>query len=167
MVDAARTFESHVSGESERSYLLNLVMISIGLFALILGAQLMVFGAVNIARGVGVSELTIGLTIVAIGTSLPELATAVLASRKKESEIVIGNVAGSNLFNISAILALVALICPIPISNHSLQTELPILIVFTAFLLPLALCLRRVPGWAGYVYLIAFSAFLIWQVSQG
>ena len=141
-------------------------MICFGLVGLIIGAQLMVYGAVNIARGLGISELTIGLTIVAIGTSLPELATAILASRKQESEIVIGNVAGSNLFNIGCILALVALISPIPIQSRSIQFELPMLIAMTGLLVPFAWLGGRITRWAGIVFLTAYLAFLALQVTM-
>lgn len=149
-----------------RSVPFNCALVLIGLFGLISGAQLMVYGAVSIARTLGVSELTIGLTIVAVGTSLPELATAVLASRRKESDIVIGNVAGSNLFNIGCVLGIVACIVPVEIQEHSLRWEIPLLIGFSAFLLPIAFWGGKVQRWMGYVYVTGFAVFLILQVVQ-
>ncbi len=87
-------------------YLLNLVLILIGLFLLILGSRWLVAGAVVIAKTLGVSELIIGLTIVAAGTSLPEVATSVVATIRGERDIAVGNVVGSNIFNILAVLGL-------------------------------------------------------------
>lgn len=149
-----------------RSFPFNFSLVLIGLFGLISGAQLMVYGAVSIARTLGVSELTIGLTIVAVGTSLPEFATAILASQRKESDIVIGNVAGSNLFNIGCVLGIVACIVPVDIQEHSLRWELPLLVAFSAFLLPIALLGGKVQRWMGWVYLAGFAVFLILQVVQ-
>ncbi|MCU0708221.1 MAG: calcium/sodium antiporter [Pirellula sp.] len=153
----------HPGHESARSVPINMAMVLFGLFGLIVGAQMMVYGAVNIAQKLGVSELTIGLTIVAVGTSLPELATAILASRKRESDIVIGNVAGSNLFNLGGILGIVALIYPIHVHERTLRFELPMLIAFSAFLLPVAFTGREVGRRIGWIYLIAFLSFLGYQ----
>ncbi|MFW5691606.1 MAG: calcium/sodium antiporter [Chloroflexota bacterium] len=89
------------------------VRLGLGLVVLAVGAQLTVTGAVSIARDVGVSELVIGITLVAVGTSLPELATAVVAAFNKQSDIAIGNVVGSNIFNLLSILGITALIRPI------------------------------------------------------
>jgi len=166
------TFEAsdvslHASRESVRSYPMNLAMTCIGLFALIAGAQMMVYGAVAMARVFGISEMTIGLTIVAVGTSLPELATAILASKRKESEIVIGNVAGSNLFNLGCILGLVALISPVLVPQRSIRFELPVLIAFTGFLVPFAFVNAKMQRWLGLAYLMAFLAFLVWQTWPG
>lgn len=156
----------HPAHAASRSTPIHLSLICIGLFGLIAGAQLMVYGAVQIARLVGVSELAIGMTIVAVGTSLPELATSVIASRKNESDIVIGNVAGSNLFNLGFILALVACIAPIPIPSSTVSGALPFLCLLTFTLLPLALFLRGIPRWAGWGYIAAFAFFLAWQTAQ-
>jgi cation:H+ antiporter len=171
--DAMNEFErdtkpsrSNHAASGSRSIPLNLSLVLLGLFGLIAGAQLMVYGAVDIARTLGVSELTIGLTIVAVGTSLPELATAILASRRHESDIVIGNVAGSNLFNVGCVLGLVACIDPVEIRAVSLRWELPMLIAFSAFLLPLALRGGQVRRWVGWVYLTAFILFLSLQAIQ-
>src|SRR5690606_17874916 len=92
---------------------LNIVMIVVGLGLLILGAKWLVDGAIEIASSVGRSEAVVGLTIVAVGTSLPELATSVMAAIKKEGDIAIGNVVGSNIFNILCILGITAMILPV------------------------------------------------------
>ncbi|MFN6127548.1 MAG: calcium/sodium antiporter [Planctomycetota bacterium] len=147
----------------EKSLPRNGALVLLGLFGLIAGAQLMVYGAVGVARLLGVSELTIGLTIVAVGTSLPELATSILASRRQESDIVIGNVAGSNLFNIGCILGLVACITPFEVPEQSLHWDLPLLIGFSALLLPIAFAGAEIRRWVGWVYLAGFAIFICMQ----
>lgn len=128
-----------------------------GIVVLILGAQALVEGAVNIARGFGVSEAFIGLTVVAVGTSLPELATSVVAAIRRQSEIAIGNIIGSNIFNVLGILGMTAVILPIPVADRFLVFDLPVMLgsmlALTAFLL-LRPVIGRLPGalmLAGYV----------------
>jgi cation:H+ antiporter len=157
---------SNKAALADRSFLRNAALVLVGLFGLIAGAQLMVHSAVAIARTLGLSELVIGLTIVAVGTSLPELATAILASRRQESDIVIGNVAGSNLFNIGCILGIVACISPFQVGEHSFRWDLPIMIGFSIFLLPIALRGGEVKRWAGWTYLIGFAVFLCMQLTR-
>ncbi|MBU6238419.1 MAG: hypothetical protein KGQ51_11365 [Planctomycetes bacterium] len=99
-------------------------------------------------------------------TSLPELATAILASRRQESDIVIGNVAGSNLFNIGCILGIVACISPFQVGEHSFRWDLPIMIGFSVFLLPIALRGGDMKRWAGWTYLIGFAVFLCMQLTR-
>jgi len=106
---------------------------------LIFGARFLVTGATNIARDFGLSEAFIGLTIVAVGTSLPELATSIIAAFRKQSEIAIGNIVGSNIFNVLGILGVTALIAPIPVEARFLAFDLPVMIaasvLFTVLLL--------------------------------
>jgi hypothetical protein len=90
-------------------------LILVGLAGLMAGAWLLVTGATGIARDLGISETVIGLTVVAVGTSLPELATSVVAARRGEAGLALGNIIGSNVFNIFAILGLTALLIPIPV----------------------------------------------------
>jgi cation:H+ antiporter len=99
-----------------------------GLVAVLVGARLLVDGAVLIARALGVGEAVIGLTIVAVGTSLPELATSVMAAIRGERAIALGNVIGSNIFNILAILGLTALVAPIPVEPRFLALDVPVMI---------------------------------------
>ena len=131
-----------------------------GLAMLMVGAHYLVDGAVTIARNFGVSEAFIGLTIVAVGTSLPELATSLIAALKKQSEIAIGNIVGSNIFNIFGILGLTAVVSPIPVAGRFLTFDLPVMIAVS---IGLTLMLRRpqigrIPGiimlvlYAGYVW---------------
>ena len=114
-------------------------MVVVGLIGLIVGAQLMVHAAVTVAEHLGVSKLMIGLTIVAIGTSLPELATSIVAARRDDADIVAGNVIGSNIFNMLCVLALVAVIRPIPVPVSSLQVDVPVMAAYSALLVPIML----------------------------
>ena len=103
----------------------------IGLLFLILSSELLIYGATGIAHNLGISETIIGLTIVAIGTSLPELAASIAAALKKEHEMVLGNIIGSNIFNILAVLGIAGSITPIVIESQIITRDLPAMIAFT------------------------------------
>lgn len=131
-----------------------------GLIALMLGARFLVDGSVSIARGYGISEAFIGLTIVAIGTSLPELATSLIAALRRQSEIAIGNIVGSNIFNILGILGLTAVITPVPVAPRFLAFDLPILIA-VSLVLTMLLVTRPVIGrMVGVAMLLAYAAYV-------
>ena len=143
-----------------RGLWLSLIWVIGGLVALMFGARFMVDGAVTIARTFGVSEAFIGLTVVAVGTSLPELATSLIAALRKQSEIAIGNIVGSNIFNILGILGLTAIIAPIPVASRFLTFDLPIMIAAS---LVLTLLLRRqtVGRGIGIVMLVAYGGYVL------
>ncbi|UKV14129.1 calcium/sodium antiporter [Thalassospiraceae bacterium SW-3-3] len=143
-----------------RGLWLSLIWVIGGLVALMFGARFMVDGAVTIARTFGVSEAFIGLTVVAVGTSLPELATSLIAAFRKQSEIAIGNIVGSNIFNILGILGLTAIIAPIPVASRFLTFDLPIMIAAS---LVLTLLLRRqtVGRGIGIVMLVAYAGYVL------
>ena len=132
-----------------------------GLILLMFGARFLVNGAVTIPRTFGMSEAFIGLTIVAVGTSLPELATSLIAALRKQSEIAIGNIVGSNIFNILGILGLTAVVAPIPVASRFLTFDLPILISVS---LILTLLLRRavIGRGVGVVMLAAYGGY-VWM----
>jgi len=130
----------------------------LGIGVLVLGARLMVDGAVGIARDLGVSELIIGITVVAIGTSLPELATSLVAALRKESDIAIGNVVGSNVANILCILGLTAAAQPVGVEQSLIQFEFPVMIVFAVLLVPFSLN-RRLDRWQAGLFLAGYIAF--------
>jgi cation:H+ antiporter len=140
---------------------LSIVLIVLGLGVLILGSNLFVYGSIAIAKIFGVSDAVIGLTIVAIGTSLPELITSVVASYKNEADIAIGNVVGSNVFNILGILGITALITPIGAEGIGF-IDFGIMIFAAIILLPLAktgFSISRIEGFlllAGYVVYIYY-----------
>lgn len=144
---------------------LSILWVAGGLVALMLGARFLVDGAVSIARDFGLSEAFIGLTIVAIGTSLPELATSLIAALRKQSEIAIGNIVGSNIFNILGILGLTAVITPIPVAPRFLSFDLPILIAVSAILTGLLLLRPRIGRGIGLIFVLAYALY-IWA-AQG
>ncbi|SMC27726.1 cation:H+ antiporter [Desulfacinum hydrothermale DSM 13146] len=107
-----------------------------GLVCLSVGSRLLVWGGVGMARAFGVSELVIGLTLVALGTSLPELATSVAGAIKKEDDIAVGNVVGSNLFNTLAILGIPATLVPLRVSSEAFHRDFPVMLLATFLLWP-------------------------------
>lgn len=134
----------------------------IGLIVLMGGAKLVVFGATEIARGFGISDLVIGLTVVAIGTSLPELAASLSSALKGQPDIAVGNVLGSNMFNLLPVLAIAGFIQPFTIDDAALERDFPIVAILTVVFL--AMCLgRRGPGrvtrFEGSVLLVMFIGY--------
>jgi cation:H+ antiporter len=142
-----------------------LLFVLLGLGALIFGARFLVDGAVSIARGLGISEAFIGLTIVAIGTSLPELATSLVAALRRQSEIAIGNIVGSNIFNVLGILGVTAVIAPIPVAPRFAGFDLPVMLVVSAVLTALLLLRPTIGRVAGAGLLVAYGAY-VWA-AQG
>jgi cation:H+ antiporter len=138
----------------------DLVLTLVGTIALVIGAQLLVDSATSIALALGISEVVIGLTLVAFGTSVPELAASVVASIRGEAQIVLGNIVGSNIFNVTLIIGTAALIRPLPIHESLLRLEAPIMLGVSVLLLPFALTSLRVGRMEGGVLLAAYGAFL-------
>jgi len=130
-----------------------------GLGGLLGGAQLMVGSAVYLARAIGVSEGIIGLTLVAGGTSLPELATSIVAALKREANLLVGNIIGSNLFNILAVAGLVSLVRPLPVEQGWLFFQFPAMLLFSLALLPI-MWDHKISRWEGGLLLAAYLAFL-------
>ncbi len=138
------------------------VNIVLGLACIVIGGQLAVNGATGIARMFGLSETLIGLTIVALGTSLPELVTSIVAARKGQNEIAMGNVIGSNLFNILLILGVSAVITPIPVQATSIIDCLFLIAISVVFYLPARKGkLGRLPGAVMAAMYVAYTAYLI------
>jgi cation:H+ antiporter len=131
-----------------------------GLVVLVIGARLLVDSASEIARAYGISEAVIGLTIVAVGTSLPELATSVIAALRKQTEIAVGNVVGSNIFNIFSILGITALIIPIPADPRFAGTDMLWVAGTAAALCILAFALKGLPRIAGVLLLVTYGAYI-------
>ncbi|NWF67973.1 MAG: calcium/sodium antiporter [Chloroflexi bacterium] len=130
-----------------------------GLALLVGGAQAMVTGAVAIARDFGISELVIGLTLVAAGTSLPEIATCVLAALRGHSDIAVGNAIGSNIVNILVILGVTALVRPVPVDPALLGFELPLMLFFAV--LPIAFILDlKLARWQAGMLLLGYGLFV-------
>ncbi len=131
-----------------------------GLAGLIAGGRLFVSGATDLALALGVSERVVGLTVVAVGTSLPELATSVLAARRGESDLAVGNVIGSNIFNIALCLGLGAFLAPLRIVQPALSVDVRFMIGFTLLALVLMRSERKVTRVEGGVLLVGYAAFV-------
>ncbi len=138
-----------------------------GLVGLPIASDLLVDGAVTIARLMGVAEAVIGLTVVALGTSLPELATSLMAARKGHGAVAIGNVIGSNLFNLLAILGITALIGRIPVPLAFMRVDLWVMLAASAMLLAFVLPRRPVGRPAGALMLLCYGLYLAWLVHDG
>lgn len=139
---------------------LAIVMTLGGLVALVIGARLLVDSASEIARTFGVSEAVIGLTVVAVGTSLPELATSVIAALRRQTDIAVGNVIGSNIFNVLAILGITALISPIPADPRFASVDMVWVAGASVLLVAMAFGLRGVPRWAGFALLATYAVYV-------
>ncbi|HXG37151.1 MAG TPA: calcium/sodium antiporter [Bacteroidota bacterium] len=151
---------------SAKAILLQILMAIAGLTLLVLGSRWFVEGAISIARFMGVSELIIGLTIIAAGTSLPEVATSIIASIRGERDIAVGNVVGSNIFNIFGVLGSAAILAPsdIAVSSAVLSFDLPVMLAVAVACLPIFFHENRIDRWEGGVffgYYIAYTAYLI------
>lgn len=144
---------------------LSIAFIAVGLVGLVWGADRFVTGAVEIAEAWGMNQIVIGLTIVAVGTSLPELATSVVAAIRKESDMAVGNIVGSNIFNLLCILGLTALIQPI--RNFSLSpVDLIVMGAVSLALWPLAASGGRISRTEGAVLLATYVGYTTWLVTQ-
>jgi cation:H+ antiporter len=141
--------------------LLELARLVVGLIILVIGANLTVTGAINIATAIGISELVIGVTLVAIGTSLPELMASLIAAIRKESDLAIGNVVGSNIMNILLILGSTSVIQPVNVPASTLQFDFLVMIGFTVVLLPLAWTSGRLARWECGLFLLGYVGFVV------
>ncbi|MDR4504959.1 MAG: calcium/sodium antiporter [Candidatus Scalindua sp.] len=168
------TVNSKVNGESSgsikkndsainrKTVLRNILYITLGLPFLLAGAQLLVKSAIGIAGGFGVSEMVIGLTVVALGTSIPEMATSVVSAFRRETDICVGNIIGSNIFNILMVIGSVALVRPLAVNQDTLFFELPVMLLFSIALIPMIrgnLTVNRIEGFLltfGYGIFIFF-----------
>lgn len=147
----------------------SVVFILLGLAMLVVGSKWLVDGAVMIARLFGVSELIIGLTIVAVGTSLPEVATSIVAAIRGERDIAVGNVVGSNLFNILSVLGLSSVVRPIAIAPAALAFDIPVMIAIAVACLPVffsGFTITRWNGWLFLLYYVAYVVFLIFDATH-
>ena len=137
-----------------------------GLVLLIASSRLLVWGAVEVAQGLGVSELVIGLTVVAIGTSLPELASCIAAARKNEHDLAMGNILGSNLFNTLAVVGLAGSIHPLSVEPTLLTRDMAVMAALTVALFLLGRGSQGQPGqisrWQGGLLLTSFAGYTGW-----
>ncbi len=142
-----------------------LITLSVGLALLLLSSRLLVWGATQVAVGLGVSDVVIGLTIVAIGTSLPELAASITSALKKEDDIAIGNVIGSNLYNLLAVLSIPGLLAPGAFAPEVITRDLPVMLGMTLFLFLMGYGFGkpgRINRMEGVLLLVCFIAYQSW-----
>ena len=147
-----------------RAWSVNVGLVVIGITALVLGADQVVRGAVKMAVFWGVNERTIGLTVVAMGTSLPELATSVVAAKQGEHEIALANVIGSNLFNLLGVLGATALVLPVSI-NAAASVDNWVMLAFCGAMFPLMWFGRKVGKLDGAILLVGFAIYMVFLVS--
>jgi cation:H+ antiporter len=135
------------------------LLIGAGILGLPLGAHLLVEGARSLAASMGISEAAIGLTVVAVGTSLPELATSVMAALRRHADVAIGNVVGSNIFNITAIAGTAAMVRPLVVPPEILTRDLWSMIAVSLLLTPFVLLQHRIGRRAGAAFLALYGVY--------
>ncbi|MBR0566511.1 calcium/sodium antiporter [Azoarcus sp. L1K30] len=168
---ASKAAEDAFAGEIptsswDRHWSVQTLLIVAGLGLLILGADWLVSSAVAFARVFGVSDLVIGLTVVAIGTSMPEIATSIVAALRGQRDIAVGNVVGSNVFNICAVLGMTGLVAPagLPISEAARNFDLWVMLAVAVAALPVMITGREIARWEGAVFLLYYAAYTAWLV---
>lgn len=154
--------EARPHGSMARAVLLVLA----GLACLIAGGKLTERGAVGLAEWLGLSEALIGLTVVAIATSLPELATAIIASRKGHDDLAVGNVVGSNVFNLLLVLGTTSLVAPVALPGLQGWHDLAAMLAITGALMLMALTRHRISRWEGALLLFMYVAYMTWSVAR-
>ncbi|MCD7060087.1 calcium/sodium antiporter [Pelagibacterium xiamenense] len=140
----------------------SLILAAVGLGLTLLGARFLVSSAIELATAFGISETVIGLTVVAVGTSLPELVTSVIAAVRKHTDLALGNIIGSNIFNTFAILGVTALVQPIPVPAEIIRLDIWIMLAATVGLIAFAYTARRIERWEGAVFLLAYAGYIGW-----
>ena len=136
------------------------MFLAAGLALLVLGARVLVDSATTIARGAGISELVIGLTIVAAGTSMPELATSAVAAMRRQPDIAVGNVLGSNIFNILGILGVTCVVTPQTVARQVFVLDAPVMLGLSVLVLPLMFSASRLSRAEGVALLAAYGGYL-------
>lgn len=147
---------------AERPVWRSLLGVAVGVVLLAGGAHVLVEGAVGIARLAGVPDQVVGISLVALGTSLPELAACVVAALKREADIVLGNLVGSNVFNVLAILGVTALVDPLEVSARGIFVDYLVMMAFAVALLPILGLRKRVSRLEGAVLLVAYAVYIVW-----
>ncbi|MDX5373625.1 MAG: calcium/sodium antiporter [Pseudomonadaceae bacterium] len=168
-VEGADEFEDEYGlHETPKPYAwaINLGLVLGGLVLLVGGSNFLVEGAVQLARALGMSELVIGLTVVAIGTSLPELATSVMAAFKGERDIAVGNIVGSNLFNLLCVLGLASLVAPsaIPVAANALAFDFPVMIAVAIACLPIFFNGYSINRWEGALFVAYYALYTVYLI---
>jgi cation:H+ antiporter len=167
-IEEDEELQNNMESAGKLSYQMIFLYLLIGGFGLWLGSELLVNGAVNLAENLGVSERIIAITVVSVGTSIPELASSIIASVKKESAISIGNIIGSNIFNILSVLGITVIIKPIEkIDVRILEQDIYWMLGFVFVLLPLAFLPKRnsLSFKEGVLLLLMYSIFVYYTIT--
>ncbi len=165
-VQGELTRQSSSDSSAARARAMHIAWMIIGLFLLGVGSRLLIDGAVLIATRMGISQLVIGLTVVAIGTSLPEVVTSIVAAIRGERDIAVGNIVGSNIFNILCVLGLSSTVGPsgVAVSEAALAFDIPVMIAVAVACLPIFLTGHIIARWEGALFLfyyVAYTAYLV------
>jgi cation:H+ antiporter len=142
----------------------DLLFVAVGLFALLLGARALIEGGTDLLAGFGVPPRVVGLTVLALGTSLPELATSVVSARRDEGAVSVANVVGSNIYNVLAVLGVLVLFVPVDVPPSVVTVDLPVLVVFTVGVVALMLHRRDVSRVDGAILLCGYASFVAFLV---
>ncbi len=150
---------------AERSHVVrNVAFLTVGVALLVAGARWLVEGASGIAAAAGLSDLVIGLTVVAIGTSLPEIVTSIIAAIRGDRELAVGNIVGSNIFNVGAVLGLTSVVIPVPIEPAAVHFDLPVLLAITVALAVMLFTGSTVSRGEGLLLVAWFTAYTAYLV---
>ncbi len=150
-----------VRESSPRAIIINCLFMVAGLVGLAKGAEMMVQSAIVMARGIGLSEAFIGISVVALGTSLPELATSAVAASRGESDLSVGNVVGSNLFNICLVMGVVGILNPLPVGKELMTFEFPFMVFIAMAFALIALVKGQMGRKIGFAFTAFFACYLI------
>ena len=163
----AADVQQEFATQAKMSVKVAVLWIFIGLLLLIGSSQLLVWGAVEVARYFGVSDLIIGLTIVAVGTSLPEFASSVVAARKGEADLAVGNIVGSNLFNALAVVGIAGVISPMQVEPEVFTRDMSVMTLVTVALLIFGYGIskknaRKITRFEGFLFLVSYIAYTLY-----
>lgn len=161
-------YEIEYGDGKDKNYIRNTLFFVAGLVLLVIGSSWLVTSASEIARAFGISELVIGLTIVAAGTSMPELATSALAAYRGERDIAVGNAVGSNIFNILCVLALTALISKdgLVISPDAMSLDIPFMVAVAIAALPIFFTGYSISRWEGAIFVLYYGAYTLYLLLE-
>ena len=150
----------------ESSVIADVLFVLAGLGLLVVGSRSLVSAASDIATELGVSDLVIGLTVVAVGTSLPEVATSLLAAVRGQRDLAVGNAIGSNLFNLLAVLGITAAVAPnpLPVADSAIAVDLPVMIAVAIACLPIFAYGYVLSRWEGIAFLVVYVGYIVWVV---
>jgi cation:H+ antiporter len=151
--------------EGPSNMTLSIAMAVAGIAITIFGARFLVSGAIDLAKGLGVSDTIIGLTIVAVGTSMPELVTSVMAAIRKHADVAYGNIIGSNIFNVLFILGTTSIIQPIDMPRQIASFDIWVMLAATGMLVYFARTGAKLQRWEGWVFIAAYAGYTGYLIS--